>query len=150
MFCSRLALVLLFALPAAAPAREEETPVEKLLASWAMPGAPKSKGTERHSAKHPNPTSQSYTVKQPFARVWAFYAAKVGEKKKYEPGLNYRSGGGTKGLRYLMSLTQNAAVPERAYCRFAVHGDTFWLVLEISSRDTKKAETRVDVVAGAR
>lgn len=130
--------------------KADTSSIEKVLAAWAAPGAPDARGDERHSRDNPNPTSQAYTVKKPFKEVWEHYAAKCGEKEPYTPGLNLRSAGGKDSVRYLLTLTQSATATEKAYSRFAIHGDGFWLVVVIASPDAKGQETRVDLVGGAK
>jgi hypothetical protein len=93
---------------------------------------------------------ERYTVEQPFQKVWEFYVAKCGGKEKYKSGLTLQSGGGDNKSRYMFNLSQNPKAPGNGYCQFAVHGATFWVVVEVGSDDLTKAETSVSIIAGAR
>jgi hypothetical protein len=65
----------------------KEADAGKLLASWAAPGAPENRGTTR-PPDQADLAMENYEVDEPFAKVWAFYAAKSGCKQEYHAGKN--------------------------------------------------------------
>lgn len=131
------------------PAKAKEPEAEAVLQAWAAPGAPKNRRTTWPRG-HNDLAKERYTVEQPFQKVWEFYVAKCGGKEKYKAGLTLQSGGGDKQARYMFDLSQNPKAPGNGYCQFAVHAETFWVVVEIGSDDLTKAETSVSLIAGAR
>jgi len=136
------------------PAKGTKPDAEKVLSAWAAPGAPEGSAARRTVSPpldgYDDLAQQEYAVEQPFQKVWEFYATKCGEKKQYKPGLTLISGGGDKNARYLLTLRQDAKVPENGWCQFAVHADAFWIVVELHSPDTQKNRTSVTLIAGAR
>ena len=126
------------------------TDAGKLLASWAPPGAPANRGTTT-PPKHNDLAMENYEVDEPFAKVWAFYAAKSGCKHEYRAGRNIEAGGGDESSRYLVSLVHNSiAGKQSAQCTLAVNSDGYTILVHLAAADVNEKKTYVNIIAGVR
>ena len=122
----------------------------KLLGSWALPAAPENRGTTR-PPDHADLAMENYEVDEPFARVWAFYAAKSGFNHAYQAGRNIETGGGNESSRYLVSLVHNSiAGKQSAQCTLAANTDGYTILIHLAAADVNEKKTYVNVIAGVR